>query len=239
MDYVIGSTVARAILGSPTLSTICIQTTIQCLQTLAVTTQEIYGFITTIKTTTHHIDITNLLIELDLEPEVLVLESLLKEINIEKHHTQTLAICLKLLEDCLTDILKLLSEVNKRLDYNKKLWVSFYGSRSYKFDDLGNKLRFYKANLDKRKDNLFEIIKINKYLIPSNSPILQLITPQLSTSQLITPQLNTPKQIIHECDDDTLNLSIISINKYESSPNKKSSKIDFKPEKARSQLTRK
>lgn len=205
MDYVIGSTVARAILGNPTLSTICIQTTIQCVQTLAVTTQEIYGFITTIKSTTYHVDIANLLIELDLEPEVLVLESLLKEINIEKHHTQTLAICLKLLEDCLTDILKLLSEVNKKIEYNNKLWISFYGTRCYKFDDLGTKLRFYKANLDKRKENLFEILKINSYLQPSMLPLLTNSKKQKS---------NFIKEIIHECDDDTLQLSIVSVDKF-------------------------
>lgn len=214
MDYAIGSTVAKAILGNPTLSTVCVQTTVRCLQTLAVTTQEIYGFITTIKTTTSHVDITNLLIELDLEPEVLVLESLLKEINIEKHHTQTLAICLKLLEDCLTDILKLLSEVNRRMDYNKKLWVSFYGSRCYKFDDLANNLRFYKANLDKRKDNLFEILKINQYLTP--------LTPSLL-------EFNQQKQIIHECDDDALNVSIVSVENLHNTK---------KPVKNTTQLTR-
>ena len=196
MEIGISAAVARAILGSPTLSTICIQSTVQCLQTLAVTTQEIYGFITTIKETTSHVDIKNLMIELDLEPEVLVLESLLKEINIEKHHTQTLAICLKLLDQCLADILKLLAEVNKKVDYNKNLWVTFYGWRCQKFDGLGDQLRFYKANLDKRKSNLFEILKINSYLIP--------IT--ISRSDGVV------RQIVHECNDDTLNVSIISVD---------------------------
>ncbi len=200
MEYAIGSAVTKAILGSPTLSTICIQSTIQCIQTLSVTTQEIYGFITTIKQTTSHVDIANLLIELDLEPEVLVLRSLLEEINIEKHHTQTLAMSLKLLDDCLTDILKLLSEVNKKMDYNKKLWVTFYGWRCQKFDGLAERLRCYKANLDKRKTNLFEILKINSYLVPLNS----------------TKSNNVVRQIVHECDDDTLNVSIVSVNQLKS-----------------------
>lgn len=214
MEYVIGSTVARAILGNPTASSICVQTTIRCLQTVVVTTQEIYGFVTTIKTASHHVDITNLLIELDLEPEVLVLESLLKEINIEKHHTQTLAICLKLLEDCLTDILKTLAEVNKRLEYNNKLWVSFYGSRCYKFDNLGTKLRFYKTNLDKRKDNLFEILKINSYLMPTfNANTLTIENSPNKNKKM--------KQIVHECDDDTLNVSIVSVNQFNPQQHKK------------------
>lgn len=214
MEYVIGSTVARAILGNPTVSSICVQTTIRCLQTVVVTTQEIYGFVTTIKTASHHVDITNLLIELDLEPEVLVLESLLKEINIEKHHTQTLAICLKLLEDCLTDILKTLAEVNKRLEYNNKLWVSFYGSRCYKFDNLGTKLRFYKTNLDKRKDNLFEILKINSYLMPTfNANTLTIENSPNKNKKM--------KQIVHECDDDTLNVSIVSVNQFNPQQHKK------------------
>lgn len=170
MDYTIGSAVARTILGNPVLGTICIQTTIQCLQTLAVTTQEIYGFISTIKTTTQHVNIATLLTELDLESEVLVLESLLREINIEKHHTQTLAICLKLLDECLGEIHKLLSEVHKRMDYNSKLWVDIYGLRTKKFDDISDKMRFLKNNLDKRKDNLFEVLKINQYLTNSTRP---------------------------------------------------------------------
>lgn len=211
MDYTIGITVAKAILGNPALSAICWETSFQCVQTLVVTTQEIYGFITTIKTTTSHIDIANLLIELDLEPEVLVLESLLKEINLKEHFTQTLAVSLKLLEECLTDILKLLSEVNKKIEYNNKLWISFYGTRCYKFDDLGYKLRLHKSNLDKRKANLFEILKINSYLRPTNSKQLNLPN---AINKINTPnQKNMIKEIIHECDDNSLNVSIVSVDK--------------------------
>lgn len=200
MEYAIGSAVTRAILGSPTLTTICVQSTIQCIQTLAVTTQEIYGFISTIKETTCHVDIANLLVELDLEAEVLVLGKLLEEINIEKHHTQTLAISLKLLDQCLAEILKLLSEVNRKMDQNKKLWITFYGWRCQKFDGLGEKLRFHKINLDKRKFNLFEILKINSYLVPTNS----------------IKSDNVVRRIVHECDDDTLNVSIVSVDQLKS-----------------------
>ena len=207
MDYTIGITVAKAILGNPTLSAICWETSFQCVQTLVVTTQEIYGFVTTIKKTTSHLDIANLLIELDLEPEVLVLESLLKEINLQEHFTQTLAVSLKLLEECLTDILKLLSEVNKKIEYNNKLWISFYGTRCYKFDDVGCKLKLHKKNLDKRKKNLFEILKINSYLRPpeNTSPNLKLLENKTNKNMI--------KEIIHECDDDIFNVSIVSVDK--------------------------
>lgn len=209
MEYAIGSAVTKAILGNPTLSTICVQSTIQCVQTLMVTTQEIYGFITTIKETTSHVDIANLLVELDLEPEVLLLDSLLKEINIEKHHTQTLAISLKSLDQSLNDILKLLSEVNKKVDYNKKLWFTLGGWRCKNFDGIGEKLRCYKSNLDKRKANLFEILKINSFLVPVNHKDSQ------SSQQLLSSSKSSQKQIVYESEDDenNLNISVLSVDK--------------------------
>jgi hypothetical protein len=171
MNYAIGTAVAKTVLSNSSLSSFCISSTMHCVQTIFITTQEIYGFITTIKKTTHHVNISNLLIELDLEPEVIILQSLLNEIDIGYHHTQTLAYALKSLDECLTIILKILAEINKRIISNEKLWVTLYGYRCVKFDDLDEKLRFYKNNLDKRKKNLFEILKINDYLKNKNQQI--------------------------------------------------------------------
>lgn len=166
MDLAIGTTVVRTILSNPILGAISLQMTWQCVRTLLGTTQEIYGFITTIETTTRHVNIGSLLMELDLASEILYLESMIKEIDIEKNYTQTLAISLKLLQDCLNDIHLLLSEVNKRIEYNKKLWVTGYGIREFKFDDLSNRLKFLTQNLEKRKENLVVVLKINDKLTP-------------------------------------------------------------------------
>lgn len=205
MDLTLGTAIVRTMLTNPILGTIGIQMTLQCLQTLSTTTQEIYGFITTIKTTTHHVNIGSLLMELDLASEVLVLESMLKEIDVEKNHTQTLAICLKLLQDCLNEIHSLLAEINKRIDYNTKLWVTGYGVREYKFDDVSDKLRFLSSNLRGRKQNLIDVIKMNDFLIPA-------------------PNI---EEKITEQDDELLDVSVVTIDKivlYEKTMNSKNNK---------------
>ena len=211
MDLGIGTTIIRTMIGNPLLGTIGIQMTLTCLQTLSNVTSEIYGFITTIKATTYHVNIGTLLMELDLASEILFLESLLKEIDVEKNHTQTLAISLRLLQDCLTDIHTLLGEVNKRIEYNTKLWVNGFGLREHKFDDLSGKMRFLANNLEKRKENLIYAIKIKDELIPA--PNVQ--------------------AFIKEENDDLLDVSVISIDRivtYEKNTNKKMIEKD-KPKK--------
>lgn len=156
-----------SILTNPILGTIGIHMTIQCLQMLSNTTQEIYGLITTLQITTYHVNIGSLLMELDLASEILFLESLLKEIDIENNHTQTLAISLKLLNDCLNDIHSLLHDVNKRIEYNNKIWqiTNIMNIREYKFDDISGKLNCLAINLEKRKRNLMYTIQIKDKLI--------------------------------------------------------------------------
>lgn len=130
-----------------------------------------------------------------MEHEIRLLGSLLKTIDVENNYSDTLAFCLKEMEDCLSGILKLFSEINKRMDHNQKLWVTLYGSRCYKFDDLDKNLHFCAEILNKRKYNLFEILKI-------------------------TPYISNKKKITYECDDEVLNVSVVSVDKHQSERNK-------------------
>lgn len=219
MDISLGTTLVRTMLSNPILGTIGVQMTWTCLQTLIGTTQEIYGFITTIKTTTHHVNISSLLTELDLASEILVLESMLREVDVEHNHTQTLAICLRLLQDCLNDIHKLLSEIHKRMEYNTKLWITGYGVREYKFDDVSDKLRFLSNNLRGRKQNLIDTIKINHLLIPSQ------------VTEKITEE-----------EDELMDISVITIDKivlYEKNMNDKNKKDIIKPDEKSKKFAKK
>lgn len=205
MDLTLGTAIVRTMFSNPILGTIGINMTLECIKTLSNTTQEIYGFITTIKTTTKHVNIGSLLMELDLASEILVLESMLKEIDIEKNHTQTLAICLRLLQECLNQIHNLLGEIHKRIEYNTKLWVTGYGVREYKFDDLSNNLKLLTSNLKSRKKNLVDAIKISDFLTPV--PCVQ--------------------DKISEYDDELLDVSVVTIDKivlYEKNENSKNTK---------------
>jgi hypothetical protein len=207
MDLAIGTTIVRTMLSNPILGTIGIQMTLQCLQTLSSTTQEIYGFITTIKTTTHHVNIGSTLMELDLASEIVFIESLLREISLaiendEKKHTQSLAVSVKLLKDCLLDIHSLLDEINKRIEYNTKLWVTGYGFRTYRFDDVDGKLHFLANNLEKRKRNMALAIQVDPFIDPA---------PMIS------------EDINEQDDEELIDVSVVSIDKivtYEKSVKK-------------------
>ena len=156
MEYIAGVTVLRSI---------GLDLTLKCISTLTISAQSVYSLLTNIKSSAHTKDLTNVLREMDLENDILILESILKEIDLEHHHTKTLALCLESLKVCVFEIENKLSEVNNRIIYNKSLWLAS-SMRSYVFDDIIDSLKLLKSNLDNRKKTLFEVIKINSYLNP-------------------------------------------------------------------------
>jgi hypothetical protein len=156
MEYIAGVTIIKSI---------GLDLTIKCITGLTSSAQGIYNLLTNIKTSSYSEDISKVLKELDMENDILILESLLKEINIEKHHTKTLALCLESLRECVVSIEKILIEINTRIIYNKSLWIGT-SVRSYTFDDIIESLKIFNSNLNNRKKTLFEVIKINQYLNP-------------------------------------------------------------------------
>ena len=136
-----------------------------CIKTVTMSAQGIYGIITTLTSPSTTPSISYVIKELDLATEVSVLETLLSEIDLEKHHTETLNKCVKSLEECVLQIEANLKTVQERSDYNNSLWI-FTSMRSYGFDDLVSALRLLKCNLSSRKKTLFNVIKINTYLVP-------------------------------------------------------------------------
>ncbi len=146
------------------LKTIGIDLTLKCVNIVSTSVHSIYNLVSTVRASaTNVIEITKLLKELDIDNDVILIESLLQEINLEKFHSKTLAICLERLKECVLEIENDLKIINDRLTYNNSLW---YGKsfRTYAFDDKIESLKLLKLNLDNRKKNLFEIIKINNYL---------------------------------------------------------------------------
>lgn len=136
--------------------------TLKCVTAVTASAQGIYSLISSISSNKHEPTIGKLLEELDINVDVCMLETMMKEFNVEKHYTKTLSFCLKELEKCLKEIEKILHEIKLRLDYNDSLWVSSF--RAYTFTDIIDKLKSLKKTLDNRKNNLFEVIKINEYL---------------------------------------------------------------------------
>lgn len=148
--------------GAVLVNTIGIGPIVQCLTALTSSTQIICDTIgnIVISETVNSRDIVNLIKELDLSTDMVVLESLLKEINVEKYKSSaTLNLCLHSLKECIHVIQFDLHETSERITYNNSLWL-FKFSRSYRFDDLMIKLKTSKKTLENRKKLLFEILNI-------------------------------------------------------------------------------
>lgn len=152
MELALGLTVVRT----------SVDLTLMCIKTVTSSAQGIYGLITALNSSSVG-SISHVLRELDLETDVLILESLLKEIDVDKHHTETLSLCLKSLEECVLKIETALKTVHERISYNNSIWL-FSTMRSYSFDDLADSLKILKLNLNNRKKTLFDVIKINPFL---------------------------------------------------------------------------
>jgi hypothetical protein len=148
--------------GAVLVNTVGLNFTIQCLSALTSSTQIICGSVGNIVTSNaiNSQDIVRLVKELDLSTDMLILESLLKEINIEKYNSRTFELCLQSLKECITNLQNELIEVNRRISYNDSLWIFKY-TRSYGFDDLINKLKISKITLENRKKLLFEVFNMS------------------------------------------------------------------------------
>lgn len=140
------------------VKTLSIDFTLKCLSILSGSVKSIYNLATSLKST-NNIEINKIIKELDIDNDVILIESLLQEIDIEKIHSKTIALCLNSIKELILEIEKTFDEINKRNNYNNSLW---YGKsmREYKFDDLIESLKILKISLDNRKKNLFELIKI-------------------------------------------------------------------------------
>lgn len=148
--------------GAVLVNTIGIGPIVQCLTALTSSTQIICGTIGNIvvSETVNSQDIVNLVKELDLSTDMAILESLLKEINVEKYKSSaTLNLCLHSLKECIHTIQFDLHETYERITYNNSLWL-FKFSRSYRFDDLMIKLKTSKKTLENRKKLLFETLNL-------------------------------------------------------------------------------
>ena len=146
-----------------------------CISSLTSSANGIYTLIGNINNNEFIPDISDFLAESDIQHTIKSSELLVREIKVGKHSPITLIESLDSLKDCMLKIEDQLSEVKKRLTYNKSLWIFVY-YRSYKFTDIVKKLRTLKMTLDIRRDSLFDILKINSYLTPlSESQYLNII----------------------------------------------------------------
>jgi len=158
--------------GAVLVNTIGVGPIVQCLTALTSSTQIICGTIGNI-VVSEKVDsqsIVNLIKELDLSTEMIILQSLLKEIRVEQYESsETLKLCLNALRECISSVQNNLNETYERITYNNSLWIfKFY--RSYVFDDLMTKLIISKKALDNRKKLLFETLNMysSKTILPNN-----------------------------------------------------------------------
>lgn len=149
--------------GIALVKTIGIDGTLACINTLTSTTGNIYSLIRKVSISSDAPDITSYIKETDLERKLQLLECIVKSIDINKHHTEALSMGIDNLKQCISDMNDVLKETDKRLDYNKDLWM-LKSMRSYGFLDIYEKLKLHSHTLDERKKALLEVLSINAYL---------------------------------------------------------------------------
>lgn len=136
--------------------------TIKCITALTSSAASIYTLSSSISNN-QNTNIMYFLKELDISENVQIVENLLLEINIKNNHSQTLASAIKSLKDCVIEIEQILIEMQSRMSYNNSLWI-LKTFRSYGFNDIIEKLKILNNILNKRKNLLFEVIKISEHL---------------------------------------------------------------------------
>jgi len=149
--------------GVAIVKTIGIDVTIQCVKAVSCTAQGIYGLLRNIGSIDTGGAVSKYMREADIECQVQLLESVVSAIDVNRHHTEPLSLCIKDLRSCLDQIEKILREFQTRIDFNRSIWL-FSSLRSYGFSDLHDELKLHTRHLADRSSRLFDIIKINGYL---------------------------------------------------------------------------
>lgn len=151
MEYAAGLTIVK---------TLGVDLTIQCLSSAT----SVVRLIGSIRTNDESKEITNYIEEEDLEKRIGVIMSVIKNINMDKHNTEPLSLCIGNLQECIKRLEDLLKAFNERVLYNRSIWV-LSSLRSYGFSDLLAGLKVCTKNLESRKQELFNIIMINNMLL--------------------------------------------------------------------------
>jgi hypothetical protein len=105
--------------------------------------------------------------ELLLEVRIRVLEYFfqdIKKIKFSKKNKEILELLIKKITMCVKDIYKQLDEINKKIIYNKKIWL-FAMWRKYGFEDDEKIIRNKSAQLEQLENKFYKIIEMDLYYI--------------------------------------------------------------------------
>ena len=158
--YFVGTAIAGVIGLDMTLNTI------RCVNTITASTDSIYKLVNCIHTHPQSSDIIKVLNKCDIEIKVRIIESLIKNLKLEKI-TEPIILCLNSLKESIALIEKELCDIHTKLNYNYSLWM-LKSFREYDFSANIFNLHIYNNMLDNRKTLFFDIIHINNDLLEDN-----------------------------------------------------------------------
>ena len=147
----------------------------KCITAFTASANGIQVVISNINKFSHINDVTNIIQELDLNNDIIILERLIKEININEQSTNTLRSCISTLTDCIISIEQLLNDIHTKITYNNSLWL-FKSFRAYTFNNDIKQLEIFKKVFENRKKMLFSVMDINSKLVRNNDEIVDLST---------------------------------------------------------------
>lgn len=111
----------------------------------------------------HQTEILKILSKTDIDATIQLLHNVILEIPEYYNSSKSVINALKNVEEIIAEIESELTEIHKKIKYNSELkYLSNW--RSYNYKDNLDSIEIKVAVLDKRRDNLFKILKIFTHL---------------------------------------------------------------------------
>jgi len=153
-----------------------ITTVSSVINSIGIITYNIYNLIGTIRVSknTYHKEIINILVKTDIEHNIRLVQSILKELPLYYNTSNSTMIILKDIKDIMKKIENQLIDIHNKIIYNSSI-VLLSNWRSYNFKEHLDELTILIEVFERRKDNLFKLISIfksSKIDITENSKLL-------------------------------------------------------------------
>lgn len=125
------------------LTLIGVDITCRMINSITSSAKTVYSVINTIRDDGTHIEITDYLRDIDIEITIRTIETLIKELDINQHNSESINLCLSNLNDIVSEFHKELADIHEKITYNNSLWVL---KRVRKWDFIENMKRIDKMN---------------------------------------------------------------------------------------------
>ena len=126
-------------------------------QTISQTTKSVYYGVTGLMSNEHFL-LKDVLEELDINPKISTINSLMSDIEKRENINDTVHLCLNHLHDIIAKINNEIVDINKEIELDKEKWFRYFRTPNY-IKKVHN-LRIHKRIMDERLELLIKMIKL-------------------------------------------------------------------------------